>query len=120
MLLIISVISMIMALMCYSAGVWGEKLSGRLSLRHLAFFWTGLVFDTTGTTIMGVMSKHFILNIHGVTGLAAIILMILHALWATYTLVKKNEKAAADFHKFSLVVWILWLIPFFTGMILNM
>lgn len=70
----------------------GERLSGRLSLRNLVFFWIGLVFDTAGTTIMGVMGKHFILNIHGVTGLAAIILMILHALWATYILVKRMKK----------------------------
>ncbi len=120
MLILISVISMILALLSYSIGVWGEKLSGSLKPWNLVFFWVGLTFDTTGTTIMGIISKHFVLNIHGVTGLTAIILMIFHALWATYILIKKNEKLAKDFHKFSLVVWSIWLIPFFTGMILNM
>ena len=120
MLILISVISMILALISYSIGVWGEKLSGNLKPWNLVFFWIGLTFDTTGTTIMGIMSKHFVLNVHGVTGLTAIVLMIFHALWATYILIKKNEKLAKDFHKFSLVVWSIWLIPFFTGMILNM
>lgn len=120
MLLIISIVSMILALISYSIGVWGEKLSGGLKPWNLVFFWAGLTFDTTGTTIMGIMSEHFEMNIHGITGLAAIILMIFHALWATYILIKKNKKLAANFHKFSLFVWGLWIIPFFTGMILNM
>jgi len=33
-----------------------------------------------------------------------------------YTL---NEKLISQFHKFSFVVWIIWLIPMVTGMILG-
>lgn len=120
MLLIISVASMMLALVLYTIGVWGEKIGGSLKPWNLIFFWTGLIFDTTGTTIMGIMSRKFILNLHGVTGLTAIVLMVFHALWATFILIRKNRKMAKDFHKFSLVVWGIWLIPFFTGMILNM
>ncbi len=120
MLLLVSVVSMVLALISYSIGVWGEKLGGSLKPWNLIFFWTGLTFDTTGTTIMGIMSGKLVFSLHGVTGLAAIVLMVFHALWATFILVRKDDKMAKKFHKFSLGVWGLWLIPFFTGMILNM
>ncbi|MEA3453948.1 MAG: HsmA family protein [Candidatus Caldatribacteriota bacterium] len=120
MLIICAVILMFLALICYSVGVWAERLSFRLKLWHLAFFWSGLIFDTSGTTIMTIISNSFKFNLHGITGAMAIFLMAFHAIWATIVLKKKNEKIISKFHTFSLFVWLLWLIPFFTGMFLNM
>jgi len=108
------------ALVFYSIGVWGEKIVGRLQAWQLIFFWLGFVCDTTGTTLMTKIAGAFEFNIHGITGLAAIILMIIHAIWATVTLVKKNETAVKNFHRFSLIVWFIWLIPYLSGMILAM
>jgi uncharacterized repeat protein (TIGR03987 family) len=45
--------------------------------------------------------------------------MLFHAVWATIVMVKKNEPMILKFHKFSFVVWIIWLIPMVTGMILG-
>lgn len=120
MLLTMSIITMILALICYSIGVWGEKISGRLSKWNLIFFWIGFIFDTAGTTTMSLMSNGFEFNIHGITGILAIILMLFHAIWATIVLINNNENLIVKFHKFSLFVWIMWLIPFMTGMISSM
>jgi len=49
--------------------------------------------------------------------LLAILLMLFHAIWATIVLVKKNEKMIINFHKFSIFVWVIWLIPYLTGLI---
>ena len=119
-LLPFAIIFIVSALVFYSIGVWGEKIVGRLQAWQLIFFWLGFVCDTTGTTLMSKIAGSFQLNIHGITGLAAILLMIIHAIWATLTLVKKNETALKNFHRFSLVVWLIWLIPFFSGLILAM
>lgn len=105
------------ALVFYSIGVWGEKIVGRLKAWQLIFFWAGFVCDTTGTTLMTKIAGIFEFNIHGITGLAAIILMIVHAIWATITLLRKNENELKNFHRFSLIVWCIWLIPFLTGMV---
>jgi uncharacterized repeat protein (TIGR03987 family) len=59
-------------------------------------------------------------DIHGLTGLIAILLMLIHAVWATIVLIRKNEQAIMNFHKFSLVVWIIWLVPYFSGFFLSM
>lgn len=64
-----------------------------------------------------LVNSGFQLNFHGITGLLAIILMFLHALWATIVLIKNDEKAKSNFHKFSIIVWAIWLIPFVSGAI---
>ena len=46
--------------------------------------------------------------------------MLFHALWATWVLYKNDENKKATFHKFSIVVWTIWLIPYFIGMMLGM
>ena len=119
-MLTISVVFIVLALIFYSIGVWSEKVQGVLKWWHLFFFWLGFSCDTTGTTLMSVMSGGFKANIHSVTGAAAIFLMAFHAVWATIVLLKNNERFAKKFHSFSVFVWFVWLIPFFTGMIMNM
>ena len=118
--LVISTILISLALILYSIGVWSERLAGRLKAWHLIFFWGGLICDTTGTGIMFEMAGGMGPDIHSVTGLAAIILMLIHAIWATVVLVVKNEKAITRFHHFSVLVWIVWLIPYFTGFFASM
>jgi len=119
-LLIVSIAAMIAALTLYTIGVWSEKFAGRLTWWHLAFFWLGFTADTAGTTLMGRMAGRFSINIHSITGLAAILLMFVHAIWATVVLLRKDEKTAANFHQFSVLVWGLWLIPFVSGLALAM
>lgn len=115
-MLISAIVTITLALVFYTIGVWGEKMQGILKKWHLLVFYLGLVFDTTGTTIMSrIASGGFKLNFHGITGLLAIILMLFHALWATVVLVRNSEKAKANFHRLSIIVWIIWLIPFISG-----
>ena len=117
---IAAIVAISLALVFYTLGVWSEKFAGRLRGRHLALFWIGLVFDTTGTTLMGEIAGGLDFNLHGITGVLAIILMLSHALWATLVFVRKDEQKLRDFHKFSLFVWLVWLVPFITGMIAAM
>lgn len=120
-MLVGAIICMNLALLFYSIGVWSEKIQKGLKGWHLAMFWAGLIFDITGTTIMSKIAKDgFVLNFHGVTGLLAILLMIFHAIWASAVLLKGNEKNKQNFHKLSIVVWVIWLIPFFSGMVYAM
>ena len=116
----LSMILITLALVFYSIGVWSERIAGRLKGWHLIFFWGGLTFDTIGTGMMMDMAGRITLDIHGVTGVLAILLMVVHAVWASVVLVRKDEKAIVNFHKFSVVVWAIWLIPYFTGFFVSM
>lgn len=120
-MLIYAIITITLALVFYTIGVWSEKIQGKLNKWHLVIFYIGLVFDTTGTVIMSkIASGGFKLNFHGITGLIAILLMFFHVLWATVVLIKKDEMVKVKFHKFSIIVWIIWLIPFISGAIFGM
>lgn len=105
-----------LALIFYSIGVWSERFAGKLKPWHLAFFWGGLVFDTWGTDLMLGMAGRFTFDVHGISGLLAILLMLVHAIWATVALIKNDTKTINNFHKFSVVVWFIWLIPYFSPM----
>ena len=109
-----------LALVFYTIGVWSERIQGRLKPWHLIFFYLGLVCDTWGTGLMIEMAGGLTTDIHGVTGVVAILLMMIHAIWATVVLVKRDEKAIKNFHKFSLLVWFIWLIPYLSPMVLSM
>ena len=119
-LLLTSIILMVSALICYSIGVWSEKLAGRLKAWHLIFFWIGFAADTSGTTLMSRLSGMFTLSVHSITGAAAILLMLAHAVWATVVLIRRDQRAIVGFHRLSIFVWMVWMIPFLTGLILAM
>jgi uncharacterized repeat protein (TIGR03987 family) len=109
-----------LALVFYSIGVWSERLSGKLKTWHLVFFWLGFICDTWGTGLMLEMAGGLTFDVHGLTGLAAIILMLIHAVWATIVLVKRDERLINNFHKFSVLVWIIWLVPYLSPMFFAM
>ena len=115
-----AVIVINLALLFYSIGVWSERIQGRLKIWHTAFFWLGLVCDTWGTGMMFDYAGGLSYDVHGISGLLAIILMFIHAIWATIVLVKKDEKLIVNFHKFSIFVWLVWLIPYSSPMMVKM
>ncbi|MFP5416344.1 MAG: HsmA family protein [Actinomycetes bacterium] len=104
------------ALVFYSVGVWGERLVGRLAWWNVVFFVLGLVCDTIGTGMMFDFVGGMTFDVHGVSGLVAIVLMFVHAAWAIAVLVRKDEAAQRNFHRFSIVVWGVWLLPYFSPM----
>ena len=108
-----------LALVFYSIGVWSERIAGLLKPWHLVFFVLGLICDTWGTGLMMEMAGGLTFDLHGISGLLAIILMFIHALWAAIVLIRKDDKALHNFHKFSLLVWFIWLIPYFSPMLLG-
>jgi uncharacterized repeat protein (TIGR03987 family) len=118
--LFISMVFITLALVSYSIGVWSERVAGRLKGWHLVFFWAGLAFDTTGTGMMFEMAGGIGTDTHSLTGIIAILLMLIHAIWATIVIVRKDEKAIKKFHRFSVIVWAIWLIPYFNGFFASM
>ena len=116
----IPLIVITLALVFYSIGVWSERIQGRLKPWHLVFFWFGLICDTVGTGMMLEMAGGLTFDIHGITGVVAIMLMLIHAIWATIALIRKDERVLTNFHKFSVIVWVIWLIPYLSPMIFGL
>ena len=122
-LLMKAVIAITLALIFYTIGVWSDHRARVLKPLHLVFFWLGLCMDATGTAMMSQLADGTgggMMNAHGITGVIAIVLMMIHAVWATIVLIRKDEKTMHTFHKFSVIVWVIWLIPFVLGMMMGM
>lgn len=121
-ILLFSSVTITLALIFYSLGVWAERISKYLKKWHVVTFWIGFTFDVTGTAAMHFISeKPFDLtDFHTLTGQIALWLMLAHAIWATRVVNHKNETLRLKFHRYSLFVWLVWLIPYFGGMYLGM
>jgi uncharacterized repeat protein (TIGR03987 family) len=120
-MLIYAIIFINLAFVFYTVGVWSEKIQKKLKGWHLVIFWIGLIFDTLGTSSMVAIADNGLsLDFHGITGILAIALMLIHVIWATWVMISKNKKMQLSFHKLSFIVWIIWLIPFVSGAAFSM
>jgi uncharacterized repeat protein (TIGR03987 family) len=120
--LMVSVLLITLAFLFYSLGVWAERVASYLKGWHLAAFWGGFCFDVSGTYAMHRMAQgpFDLLAPHTLTGQIALWLMLLHAIWATAVVGRGSEEARKGFHRYSLFVWLVWLIPYVGGMFLAM
>ena len=120
--LVVSTLLITLALVFYSVGVWSERIARYLKAWHVVAFWAGFFFDVSGTWAMHRMARgpFEFWEPHTLTGQIALWLMLAHSLWATSVLRKGSEKARTGFHRFSLVVWLIWLVPYIGGMFLAM
>ncbi len=118
--LLFAILFINLAMVLYTVGVWAERFQKRLKKWHTILFWLGLVCDTIGTGAMAELSGSlFKLTLHGISGNTAIVLMLFHATWATWVLYRKDEQRINTFHRFSIFVWIIWMIPMIGGMVLG-
>lgn len=122
MLFIASTILITLALIFYSIGVWAERISKYLKHWHVVTFWIGFSFDVGGTTLMHFLSDDpfNLANPHTLTGQIALWLMLAHAIWATIVVRKDLQRLRLKFHRYSLFVWLVWLVPYFGGMFMGM
>jgi uncharacterized repeat protein (TIGR03987 family) len=114
-----AVLLMVAALGLYSTGVWATFFARRLKPWAVALFWLGLLADVSGTELMRRLAGGLHWTLHTATGAVALFLMLAHAIWATVVLLQGQETAIRRFHRISVTVWILWLIPFITGLVLG-
>lgn len=120
--LVVPTIFMTLAFAAYTTGVWSERIARDLKPWHVAAFWLGWAFDAYGTRLMNLMREAGRRPelVHSITGVSAFALMGIHAVWAAGVAFKGSREARAGFHRYSLVVWLLWLVPYFGGMIAGM
>jgi uncharacterized repeat protein (TIGR03987 family) len=124
--LVSAIVLITAALVLYSTGVFSERRAGSLRWGHVGLFGAGLAFDTAGTALMGMIAADTGLGrtggptgvLNGVmasTGATALALMAIHFGWALVVLIRDREAERLTFHRFSLAVWGLWLVPYITG-----
>ena len=125
-MLLPAIILITLALVFYTIGVWAERAQKVLTAWHAVFFGLGLAADASGTYLMSLIANEsreagveqgILTQIMAVTGVIALVLMAVHLLWAVVVLVRDREAEKHRFHRFSVVVWAIWLVPYLTGAI---
>ena len=121
-ILILSITTITLALVFYSLGVWAERFSSYLKVWHVVTFWIGFSFDVTGTLAMHFISENpfNLRDTHTLTGQIALWLMLAHAVWASLVVRKNNEQLRHKFHRYSIMVWLIWPVPYIGGMLMGM
>lgn len=121
-ILLFSTVTITLALIFYSLGVWSEQISRYLQKWHVWMFWIGFAFDVSGTVAMHFISENpfDLRDPHTLTGQIALWLMLSHAIWATVVIRRNNILLRKKFHRYSMFVWLVWLVPYIGGMIMGM
>jgi uncharacterized repeat protein (TIGR03987 family) len=123
-MLLPAIILITLALVFYTIGVWSERVQKVLKPWHAVFFGLGLASDASGTLLMNMIAnenraagfEQSALNqLMGVTGLIAIVLMSVHLAWAIVVLLRNRDTEKSSFHRFSIIVWVVWLVPYIVG-----
>jgi uncharacterized repeat protein (TIGR03987 family) len=127
---ILSMILITLALVFYTIGVWSERIQGELKWWQVGAFALGFAADTSGTLLMSAIARSdgpsglegspILAQLMAVSGVVALVLMGLHLAWAVVVMIRNKPAERKSFHKFSLVVWTIWLVPYFTGAIAAM
>ncbi|NNG20091.1 TIGR03987 family protein [Naumannella sp. ID2617S] len=121
-MLIAAIVLITAALIFYTTGVWAEHRAGTLRRWHVGAFAAGLACDAAGTALMSGLADlstgtpGLLTRIMMITGGVALLLMVGHLAWAVVVLLRDRASERARFHRLSVVVWGIWLIPYFTGM----
>lgn len=120
--LIVPATIMSLAFVFYTTGVWSERVQRDLRRWHVLLFWLGLACDGYATSLMSdlVATGERAGFVHTATGFTAFGLMAVHAAWATWVLFRGRREAREGFHRYSIVVWAVWLVPYLGGMVAGM
>lgn len=120
----LAIVTITLALVFYTIGVWSERARRTLLWRHIVFFALGLTADITGTLMMSAIASER--RAEGVeasgvnvfmawSGTIAIVLMAVHLIWAIVVRIRGREQELHAFHRYSVIVWAIWLIPYVAG-----
>lgn len=120
-LLITAIVIITLALVFYSIGVIGEARRKNLLWRDVVWFGAGLVADFAGTMTMRAISQSgetvlapWANTLMTISGTAAIILMAIHIVFAVIVMTKFPDYRK-KFHKWSVVIYIFWLVSYISG-----
>jgi len=118
--MITGVVFITLALIFYTIAIWWEKFVGHIKVSMVVLFALGFLSDLIGTSSMFIISTNkFSLNLHTISGYVALIIMLLHLIWAALAITKSGNYEKY-FTRFSVFAWIVWLLAFGTGAYLNM
>jgi uncharacterized repeat protein (TIGR03987 family) len=120
-IILLSVISICAALVFYTIAVWANFASKRLKPWHFGLFVAGLTTDVLATSGMAAsVNGEMRWDFHTISGYTALFLMTITTLAGAWAVLKKNDQVLANFHRFAVPVWCVWMVSWTTGVVLGL
>ena len=116
-LLLYAVILFTVALVLYTISVWSERLQRHLKTWHLVVFGLGVVADVAATWLTIEFVGAIVFTPHAIFGFTSLCLMALHFIWAVAVYASDRKAGMSQFHRFSLLVWSVWMLSYITGFV---
>lgn len=105
----------VIALILYTTVIWTHKFKKQLRLWMAVVFGIALAADTIATIVVCVGAQSgWVWNFHTITGLASLLIMVLHFTWAVIAIATRGS-LEVYFQKYSIYAWMLWLTAFLSG-----
>jgi len=110
------------ALLSYSFSLLTEQFKRKILRRVMVFITLGVLFDISATLFMILGSRNSPFTFHGMVGYSALLVMIVECsmLWRLYLQKGMNADVPKRLHRFSLFVYIWWVIAYITGSVIAM
>lgn len=119
-LLLSAVALFTVALVLYTVSVWSERIQKQLKTWHLVLFALGVITDVLATWLTIEYVGAIVFTTHAIFGFTSLALMLLHFCWAMIVYIKNKSAGAIQFHRFSLLVWSIWMMSYITGFFTGM
>ncbi len=120
-IILISVISITLALVLYTIAVWRNWRNKTLTTAQIILLWCGLTADFLATKMMGLsIEGEIVWDFHTISGYAGLVLMGLLAVVGSLAKWKGNEVVLKSFYHYAIPVWIIWVISYATGVIIGL
>lgn len=114
-LLLYAVLLFTVALVLYTISVWSERFQNHLKAWHLFVFGLGVFIDVIATWLTIEFVGAIVFTPHSIFSFFSLFLMALHFIWAIVVFTGDREAGKRQFHRFSLLVWSIWIISYITG-----
>jgi uncharacterized repeat protein (TIGR03987 family) len=114
--IMIGILSVIVALVLYTIGVWGAFRAHTVNRKHLIYLWVGFVFDVLTTAMMALQVGGIQNDLHSILALIAMFGMLAGAAIGTWAYIAGRDAVSAAVARWLLAPWILWVFVFVWGM----
>ena len=115
-LILAGIVSVVLALACYTMAFASEQRARRISGAVLGLLVVGVVLDLSSALFMIKGAQGSVLTPHGIVGFTALgIMVVLMALAARHRRRRGGAEVPAGLHAFFRIAYALWVLAFLSG-----
>lgn len=116
-IIMIALVLYVSVLIFYSLGVLGQNRDKCIKPMHVIYFWLSVVAAVTGIVYLNGHFGEGTISWYMLMAGVGVIWLIGHTIWATAILILRSDQAFYRFQEFSVLIWLVWLVPYFTGLL---